>query len=384
MIKKHIALFFAVFLFFALAGCNTGTQETVVPQEIVFSPITIDLADPENKVKEADPNENSVVKDATGRALTEEEWLIGCKFSKEYIRSLGVGTFRFSFSSPTKFGNITVTVTDDQAPRYVFDGKISKFVPFGSDTARLPKLLKDQDSYQEDCDEIDYHLSMDTDSGELEILDYVEQANYFELLDVVPGAVYRWKATACKEEKTFEFVYTLKTESFDQYLSRIENEFLYSVEKQAYLPVMEDGSYEVDGRNSTREKSCDFVISNDIMQKVLSAGKTKAIFSFRFIGGNPYDTAINNASDGDRRGQCLNFYNGSNHGNGNAYVFFAMAEPGEKHESSADIVMKMEGEDCLYFVEIPLLESSYAKNETLLFQYMWGATGYGFMSVRFE
>lgn len=394
MRKKYMAMLLAccMTLSFAACGGNDGNTDgnssgdssvTIEPQEVAFAPITVDLSDPENRVKEADPDEISVVKDASGRTLTESEWLIGCKFSKSYVQSLGVGQYVFSFSSPTKFGTITLTVTDEQAPRYVFDGKTTSFVAFGNKTASLPKLKKDQDSYQADCDKVTYRLFLQTETGEEEVFDFAEDGDVYTVSSIVSGGVYRWEATAYKGEQSFSFSYVLKTENFDEWMTRIKDALWYSVDKDAYLPRLEDGTYEVDGRSSTLVKSCDFTVSNEIMNTIIAAGKTRAVFSFRFIGGNPYETAVNDAS-GDWRGQSLNIYNGSNNGSGIAYVMFARADAGETHAAHMDASMRIDGEDFIYDVSIPLKASSYAQSETLLFQYMWGAVGYGYMSVRFE
>ena len=273
--KKLIAFIFACALPIMCVGCNKsstdasdsseGANSSVVePVQVSFADIVIDLADPENVVIEADPFEESEVFDASGRKLTDKEWLLNSKFAKSYISSLPLGEHIFEYSSLTKYGTIKITITDNAAPRYLFSHGVDSVIKF-EDEVKLPFLVKDQDSYQDDYD-ITYLLYKLEGESKTEIS--VEEMQTGYSVDA-PSGVYQWVATASLGEKTHQFSLGFRKETFDEYIERKKDVLVFDAGRGVYVKNI-NGAYEI---NTTVQEYYTYSVSNDIIRSAIKAGK---------------------------------------------------------------------------------------------------------------
>jgi len=264
--KKLIIILSACLVCLATVGivvgvCCFGKTEDAV--ELSIPAITVDLRAPENKVG-VPVDLKSEVTDSDGRKLTDDEWLLGCKFSKAYIKSLGVGDYVFAYKSEKAYGTIRLTVTDNEKPAYLFEREIPEEVPFFSDVL-LPGMVKEQDSYQDDC-EPSYRL---TENGS-EISFKTVDGKFFA--ESLAGGKYEWIATIVKGGKVYEYKQEFMVSTFGQWLKSIENELIFNVQTGEYLTA-DNGVYTVD--TSANNGDFFFNVDNSVLRKAISAGKTR-------------------------------------------------------------------------------------------------------------
>lgn len=260
--RKTFALFCAALLsacvFFG--GCkNNGDAIT----EISIPAISVDLCAPENKA-EVPADVKSEVFDETGRKLDDSEWLLNSKFSKAYIRALGVGEYTFTYKTEKTTGVIRLTVTDNQKPAYVFFSEIPEKLPFLSNV-QLPKIVKDQDSYQGDYPAT-YKLTKNGEEAEFS----ETESGYFAA--ALKEGEYRWTATILKESVSYEYFQTFTVGTFDEWLKDNENELWLNKQSGNYLQS-ENGEYEID--TSLNNDMFSYTIDNSVLQIAMAAGKTK-------------------------------------------------------------------------------------------------------------
>ena len=273
--KKLVVFIFALIMPMMCVGCkNSGgnvsessdsdRSSVIEPVQFSFADIVIDLADPENVVSEANPFEASEVFDVSGRKLTDKEWLLNSKFAKSYIRSLPLGEHIFEYSSLTKYGTIKITITDNAAPRYLFSHGVDSIIKF-EDEVKLPFLVKDQDSYQDDHN-ITYQLYKL--EGENKTTIPVEEMSTGYWVDA-PSGVYQWVATASLGEKSHQFSLDFKKETFDEYIERNKDVLVFDAGRGVYVKNI-NGTYEI---NTTVQEYYTYSVSNDIICSAIKAGK---------------------------------------------------------------------------------------------------------------
>ena len=251
------------------SGSSDGKQSESVselPTEIVeiqVPTVTVDLSAPENKVA-VPHNERSEVFDASGRKLTGEEWLLNSKFSKAYIKKLGVGEYTFSYKSQTKKGTIKLVVTDENKPNYVFNSEVPETYNY-LEVVRLPRLVKDQDSYQ-----ADYEPTYSLKKGETEITVTADGEEFVS--PKLDAGEYVWKAVIEKDGKTFGYERNFVVKTFEQWLLSIENEMLFDKQAGAFIKA-ENGKYAVD--TTANGDMFLYTIDNSVLQTAMTAGKTE-------------------------------------------------------------------------------------------------------------
>lgn len=303
--KRHIKILTAVLLLLSLTGtaCACGEapvdrQQEQPKQTIQIPQVTVDLQDPENKV-EVSAQEPSRVFDQLGNQLTDSQWLLNSKFAKSYIQSLGVGTYSFTYESDTATGTIQLIVTDAQKPNYVFSGEIPQTVEFlGS--AFLPRLVKEQDSYQADH-EVHYQLC----HGETAI-DLLEKPDGFQT-EVLDAGDYLWTATLTQNGVEYTYSSAFRVQSFEEYLQSDWDAIFFDEQKKEYLTA-EAGKFTVDTKGNADIYR--YTVSQDVIDKAISAGKEWVILTI--VTDKPYaDT-----TDGENRGSfwMTNTWNGYNIG----------------------------------------------------------------------
>ena len=210
--KKYLCLLLSVIFLVMCSACkNKGNSGDSVehkdPVQITIPSLTVDLYDPENKV-DVNAKEVSVVTDKNGRQLTNEEWLLNSKFSKEYIRSLGVGVYEFSYKSENYYGTIILTVEDKQAPNLAFEYQVPSVIET-CDKIDLPELIRGQDSYQ---DELQAEYSVSVNGEEREI---VNGQVAFEV-----GANYVYTAVVQKNNQEYTFKQEFRGETAQDIIER--------------------------------------------------------------------------------------------------------------------------------------------------------------------
>lgn len=236
-----------------------GSEEPTEVVEITIPTVTADLSAPENKVA-VSANEKSEVFDKNGRKLTDEEWLLNSKFSKAYIKSLGMGEYEFSYRSKTKKGTIKLVITDDNKPNYVFDFDLAASFNY-LERVNLPKLVKEQDSYQEDYTPV---YTLEKDGGKVELDGF--------LTPKLEAGSYVWKAVIEKGGKTFEYVGNFVVKTFEEWLSEIRDTMLFDNQTGEYIKSV-DGKYPIDTTNNAGMFS--YTVDNSILQSAMTAGKTQ-------------------------------------------------------------------------------------------------------------
>ena len=274
--KKLFAFIFALTLSMTCVGCkgskensssvtSDSTSSSVAePVEVSFAEISIDLSDPENVVSEADPFEESEVFDASGRKLTDKEWLLNSKFAKSYIKSLSLGEHTFEYKSLTKYGTIKIVITDKEAPRYVFSFGVDEVLHF-DDEAELPFLVKDQDSYQDNYD-VTYELYQIEEGAKTNIAVEETQQGYWADLD---SGMYQWVATATLGEKSHQFSLDFRKETFDEYIENKKDTLVFDEGRNVYVKNV-DGKYAIDTKV---QEYYTYSVSNDIIHNAIKAGK---------------------------------------------------------------------------------------------------------------
>lgn len=269
------------------SGTSDGKQsesvsESVEIVEIQIPTVTVDLSAPENKVA-VPSDERSEVYDASGRKLTGEEWLLNSKFSKAYIKKLGVGEYTFSYKGVTKKGTIKLVITDENKPNYVFNSELPEAFNY-LEVARLPRLVKDQDSYQGD-----YEPTYSLKKGETEITVTADGEDFVS--PKLDAGEYEWKAVIEKDGKTFEYARNFVVKTFEQWLTSIENEMLFDKQTGAFIKA-ENGRYAVD--TTANGDMFSYTIDNAILQTAMTAGKTQV--KVEVLSEVLIDTSLENGS----------------------------------------------------------------------------------------
>ncbi len=264
--KKITALLLAVLMMSMLfSSCQKESPaSTGSPKSITIPAVTVDLQSPENRVQ-VSSDEPSTVYDAAGNALTKDQWLLNSKFAKSYIRQLGVGSYTFRYESASSTGTISLTITDSQAPAYLFTDKLPETVRFFS-SLTLPELVKDQDSYQDDC-MVSYALK----KGE----ETVELSDGFVTPNLTEGT-YTWTAVATKAGEPYEFTQSFYVQSFAEYLTSMENELIKDNQKGEFLKI-QDGIYTADASSNTLDYY--FSVNHEVLELAVEAGMETFTFT---------------------------------------------------------------------------------------------------------
>ena len=251
-------------------GCGEKKEETQKeqPKQTIQIPeVTVDLQSPENKVQ-VPAEEPSKVMDASGQQLSDAQWLMNSKFSKSYIQSLGAGSYTFTYESATSTGTIYLTITDEEKPNYVFSEKIPQAVAF-LDSLFLPRLVKEQDSYQEDF-EVSYQLSCAETAVEL-----LEKPEGFQT-EALNAGDYVWTATLTKDGTVHTYTHNFHVQGFDEYLQSNLDTLFFDEQTKTYLAA-EEGRFAVNTNGNT--DIFRYTVSQDVIEKAISAGKTWVVLT---------------------------------------------------------------------------------------------------------
>lgn len=300
--KKIISTILSVVMIFSFVGCNGGETSTsssssgleeIVAKEISIPTVTVDLYNPENKVAVSETEPSTVV-DSNGRTLTEKEWLLNSKFSKSYISALGVGTYTFYYTSAKEYGTITLVIKDEKTPNYVFYFEMDEIIEYDS-RALLPKMVKNPDSYQADCD-VSYTLYKlsNQEKTEQEFVEYNERA--FTLLD--KEGSYIWKASLSSGKETFEYERAFTFETYDAYKARVMPTMVFNAETNQYCPY--NGEYitlDSTPLGTMDDDQYDFNISNEEILKQISLGNDCATLTFESANGDFFGVRENGNVD---------------------------------------------------------------------------------------
>lgn len=270
--KRAVCFILAALISTGLFACTKGSQDSSVDssgktdnptiETITIPDVTVDLSAPENKVA-VSQTEKSVVKDSSGRTLTEKEWLLNSKFAKSYIESLGVGEYVFSYETSTKKGTIKLIITDKEKPGYLFAFSLQSEYNY-LEKVELPLLVKDQDSYQRDYIP-DYDLYKGTEK-----ISVAAKENGF-ITDKLPDGMYSWKAVIRKDGVTFEYVSEFKVKTFEEWLTSVSDTMLFDKQTGEYIKA-EDGKYAIDTSGNSDMYS--YTVDNSLLQVAMTAGKT--------------------------------------------------------------------------------------------------------------
>lgn len=254
----------------SLWGCGekkAETQRDQSKQTIQIPQVTVDLQSPENKV-EVPADELSQVFDQAGQQLSDDEWLMNSKFAKSYIQSLGAGSYTFTYESATSTGTIHLTITDEEKPNYVFSKEIPQTVAF-LDSLFLPRLVKEQDSYQEDY-AVSYQLSCAETAVEL-----LEKPEGFQT-EALNAGDYVWTATLTKDGTAHTYTHSFHVQSFDEYLQSNLDTLFFDEQTKGYLAA-EEGKFAVNTNGNT--DIFRYTVSQDVIEKAISAGKTWVVLT---------------------------------------------------------------------------------------------------------
>lgn len=264
MKKKNVLVWLcAASVSFGALICGCGKNDDGKITEITIPAITVDLRAPENRA-EVPADVKSEVFDKNGRKLDSGEWLLNSKFSKSYIKSLGAGEYTFTYKTERTTGTIHLVITDNEKPAYVFSSEIPETLLFRSDVD-LPKMVKDQDSYQADYTAA-YALTKNGEAAE-----FSETENGYVAAALTEGE-YRWTATIEKDGVSYEYFQTFAVGTFDDWLKAKENELWLDKQNGDYLRS-DGGEYEID--TSANNDMFSYTIDNSVLQIAMSAGKTK-------------------------------------------------------------------------------------------------------------
>lgn len=254
----------------SLWGCGgekADRQQGQSKQTINIPQVTVDLQNPENKVG-VPAEEPSKVFDRFGNPLTDSQWLLNSKFAKSYIQSLGAGSYTFTYESAAATGTIQLTVTDEQKPNYVFSAEIPETVDY-LDSVFLPRLVKEQDSYQGDY-EVSYQLSFGENAVEL-----LEKPDGFQT-EVLEAGDYLWTATLSRDGVEHTYTRSFRVQSFDEYLQNNLNTLFFDEQTKAYLAA-EEGKFAVNTQGNTGIYR--YTVSQNMIDKAVSAGKTWVVLT---------------------------------------------------------------------------------------------------------
>ncbi len=275
MMKKRLSIALVALLvascFTSLVACGdgeSGTDSGAGTGEITtitIPTVTVDLVAPENEVA-VSWQEASEVFDTTGRKLTKSEWLLNSKFSKEYVRSLGVGEYTFTYKSATKTGTITLIITDNQEPNYIFTADIPDFLTAGA-TIDLPTLVKHQDSYQEDYTPT-YSL---TRNGEE--IEYKTKGDGYQAEALLNGE-YEWKACLNVGGENKAFSQSFAVQTFETYLTSKQDKMLLNETTKEYLSVT-DGRCAIDLSDNIGTRK--FTMDWEVLDTAITAGKERLV-----------------------------------------------------------------------------------------------------------
>lgn len=269
-IKKLTTAVLLAAITLSLWGCGekkAETQPSQSKQTMEIPHVTVDLQSPENKV-EVPAQEPSKVFDQNGQQLSDSQWLMNSKFAKSYIESIGVGSYIFTYESTTATGTIHLTVTDEEKPNYVFSAEIPQTVAY-LESLFLPRLVKEQDSYQGDY-EVSYQLSCAETAVEL-----LEKPDGFQT-EALEAGDYVWTATLSRDGAEHTYTHNFHVQSFDEYLNSNLDALFFDEQTKAYL-VAEDGKFTVNTQGNT--DIFRYTVSQSIIEKAISAGKTWVVLT---------------------------------------------------------------------------------------------------------
>ncbi len=254
----------------SLGGCGEKKEETQKEQSkqtIQIPEVTVDLQNPENKVQVSSEDPSKVF-DASGQQLSDAQWLMNSKFSKSYIQSLGAGSYTFTYEGSAATGTIRLTITDKEKPNYVFSEEIPQTVAY-LDSLFLPRLVKEQDSYQEDY-AVSYGLSCAETAVEL-----LEKPEGFQT-EALKAGDYVWTATLSKDGTSHTYTHNFHVQGFDEYLQSNLDTLFFDEQAKVYL-VAEEGKFAVNTNGNT--DIFRYTVSQDVIEKAISAGKTWVVLT---------------------------------------------------------------------------------------------------------
>ncbi len=258
--KKYLIILMAFILAFSLLGCKNDKTTTIgsittvkrEPEKITIPTVEVDLFDPENKVQ-VDEFEPSTVKESSGRVLTDDEWLLNSKFSKDYILKLGVGEYDFKYESEIAYGDIKLIIKDSMSPNYCFNKNLNE-IAYYDELKILPLLVKNQDSFQDDF-EPTYNLYKKVE-GTLVSAEYHEfNDEGFRSLELEGEML--WRASVIKDEKTYDFDWEFHVETKEEYKSRVYPTAFITKETQRFVTYT-DGEFILDS-TSIGSSSSDYL-----------------------------------------------------------------------------------------------------------------------------
>ncbi|MBQ6831397.1 MAG: hypothetical protein IJO28_02060 [Oscillospiraceae bacterium] len=267
-ILTTVALLAAVTL--SLWGCGENkaeTQQGQSKQTIDIPQVTVDLQNPENKV-DVPVQESSKVFDENGQQLSDNEWLLNSKFAKSYIQSLGAGSYTFTYESAAATGTIYLTVTDEEKPNYVFSTDIPQTVDY-LNSLFLPRLVKEQDSYQGDY-EVRYQLRCAETEVEL-----LEKPDGFQT-EALEAGDYVWTATLSVDGTEHTYTHSFHVQSFDEYLQANLDTLFFDEQAKVHLAAQE-GVFTVNTQDNA--DIFRYTVSQSIIEKAISAGKTWVVLT---------------------------------------------------------------------------------------------------------
>ena len=267
-ILTTVALLAAITL--SLWGCGEKKEEIQQAQSkqtLQIPEVVVDLQSPENKVQ-VPAEEPSKVMDASGQQLSDAQWLMNSKFSKSYIQSLGTGSYTFTYESAASTGTIRLTITDKEKPNYVFSEEIPQTVAY-LDSVFLPRLVKEQDSYQGDY-EVSYQLYCGENAVEL-----LEKPEGFQT-EALNAGDYVWTATLTKDGTSHSYTHNFHVQGFDEYLQSNLDTLFFDEQTKTYLAA-EEGIFAVNTNGNT--DIFRYTVSQDVIEKAISAGKTWVVLT---------------------------------------------------------------------------------------------------------
>jgi hypothetical protein len=228
--------------------------------------LTLDLAAPENSIVKRGTYTNAhLAKGLT--LLSDSEFLLESKIAKSYLKSLGAGTYVFTFLCEEGYTDFTLTLTDKEAPEVIFDYSYEGAKLLEGEASLPTFALLDEDSYQN----ITLHYSLSRDGVSVSLDSALEEGSYVYSVSVIRGGlVVESKQLHFSVLKDFEY-YGLAANAYSK----------ISISGADMSASMEEGAIKVTtGSNCSLYHPCTLSWGADLVDEAKAAGRTVLDVSF--------------------------------------------------------------------------------------------------------
>ena len=224
------------------AGNVVSLEATVTIEkgiDIHVNDLTVDLSDPENFVISRDDSLSKYTNAHlayNGKLLADNEFLLGYKIAKSYLKSIGIGTYTMNFVCEEGYTTFNLTITDKEEAKVIFDLSYDNEIFLEGDT-KLPDIaIQDEDSYQNLV--FEYSLTKDGVDFQIDDESFLPAGEYSYSVDVKRGDAVLKNAKVDFAVYNEVDYYCLPSKAMEHFTFASDFETSYDAEKDAIKVVL--------------------------------------------------------------------------------------------------------------------------------------------------